>query len=498
MKVGQKVLVLLPIIANKLLMHWKGPFSIVEKMGDLDYKIDMRGRIQMFHVNMLKLYVEREPTNLFISSPEHKVSFVATVSVINLENEDTDGVDIANETLRDVHINEALEPKEIVKVQCQIFQHDIKLTSDGPVRFEPYPIPYAMLETANKEVNKMIEIDIIERSGNPYLSLFVIVKKKDLSNRFCIDFRGLNSITIFDAETMGYIVGTDRLSPNQDKIEVIKDAHRPTTKKQVRRFIGMAEFYRKFVPNFTDIASPLTDLTKKNETTKSVTSFITLIFKSVDGDFIKMTERKELRNKHLQGNLVKSLTTETSIECFRQCNKLKQCSSMSYNPQNKICYMYSGFNTYSDGTLDNGRMYYLKDVNNCLTEEGYSYKSNVMLCLKFYNVKVMYHEAVSTCQSQNASLVRIDSQEKQNVLYSFLVDDEQFAKGHVYLQGMRTQNTSEWEFDDGTPITYLPWNRGQPEAYDQIYLCLLAQDQGLWHDCIGTQLFGFVCERNLF
>ncbi|XP_052064703.1 macrophage mannose receptor 1-like [Mytilus californianus] len=228
-----------------------------------------------------------------------------------------------------------------------------------------------------------------------------------------------------------------------------------------------------------------------------VTSFITLIPRSIDGDFNTMTERKELRNKHIKGNLVKSMTTETSIECFRECNTLTQCSSMSYNPRNNICYMYSMLK-YSDVTLDDGRMYYLKDVNNCLTEEGYSYKSNVMLCIKFYNVKVTYHEAVSTCQSENSSLVRIDSQEKQNVLYSFLAVDKQFTTGHVYLQGKRIPNTSEWEFDDGTPITYLPWNLGQPEAYDQIYLCSLAQDQGMWHDCIGTQLFGFVCELKLF
>ncbi|XP_063399133.1 collectin-12-like [Mytilus trossulus] len=229
-----------------------------------------------------------------------------------------------------------------------------------------------------------------------------------------------------------------------------------------------------------------------------VTGFITFIPTRIDGDFNKMTERKELRNKHLQGNLVKSMTTETNIECFRQCTKLTQCSAMSYNKQNKICYMYSRLNTYSDVTAEDGRMYYLKDVNNCLTEEGYSYKSSVMLCIKFYNVKVIYHDAVSTCQSQNTSLVKIDSQEKQNVLYSYLVVDEQFNAGHIYLQGNRVPNTSEWVFDDGTPITYLPWNLGQPEAYDQMYLCALAQDKGMWHDCVGTQLFGFVCERNLF
>ncbi|CAG2213446.1 unnamed protein product [Mytilus edulis] len=152
-----------------------------------------------------------------------------------------------------------------------------------------------------------------------------------------------------------------------------------------------------------------------------------------------MTERNELRNKHIKGNLVKSVTRETSIECFRQCSKLIRCSSMSYNKQNKICYMYSRLNTYSDGSMEDGRMYYMKD-------------------------------------------------------------DKKFTNSKAYIQGNRKQNTPEWEFDDETLISYMPWNlnQKQPEAYDQIFLCFNVADQGMWHDCIGTQLFRFVCERYLF
>ena len=48
----------------------------------------------------------------------------------------------------------------------------------------------------------MIELGVIERSESPYCSPVNIVKKKDNTNRFCIDFRVLNIITIFDAEPM--------------------------------------------------------------------------------------------------------------------------------------------------------------------------------------------------------------------------------------------------------------------------------------------------------
>ena len=60
MKVGDKVLVLLPTDSNKLLMQWKGPFPITEKLGTVDYRIDMHGVQKTFHADLLKLYVSRE------------------------------------------------------------------------------------------------------------------------------------------------------------------------------------------------------------------------------------------------------------------------------------------------------------------------------------------------------------------------------------------------------------------------------------------------------
>ena len=60
MKVGERVLVLLPTDSNKLLMQWKGPYKIVDKPNKVDYKIDMNGKTRTFHANLLKLYIERK------------------------------------------------------------------------------------------------------------------------------------------------------------------------------------------------------------------------------------------------------------------------------------------------------------------------------------------------------------------------------------------------------------------------------------------------------
>ena len=59
MQVGEKALILLPTSHNKLLMQWKGPFEIVKKIGNMDYRLNIKGKLKTFHANMLKLYLDR-------------------------------------------------------------------------------------------------------------------------------------------------------------------------------------------------------------------------------------------------------------------------------------------------------------------------------------------------------------------------------------------------------------------------------------------------------
>ncbi len=61
----------------------------------------------------------------------------------------------------------------------------------------------------------------------------------------------------------GYVLGHGLVRPQVGKIEAIKNAERPETKKQVRSFLGLVGWYRRFIPNFSARAVALTDLTKK-------------------------------------------------------------------------------------------------------------------------------------------------------------------------------------------------------------------------------------------
>ena len=71
-------------------------------------------------------------------------------------------------------------------------------------------------------------------------------------------FIGYSSI-----ECLGHNIVGQAVRPQGDKIQAIREATRPQTKRQMKSFLVLAGFYRRFIPSFSSIASPLTDLTKK-------------------------------------------------------------------------------------------------------------------------------------------------------------------------------------------------------------------------------------------
>ena len=65
-------------------------------------------------------------------------------------------------------------------------------------------------------------------------------------------------------EYLGYILSTDGLTMALDKVKTISDWPEPRKVKDVQSFLGFANFYRRFIHNYSDIAVPLTRLTRKD------------------------------------------------------------------------------------------------------------------------------------------------------------------------------------------------------------------------------------------
>ena len=63
---------------------------------------------------------------------------------------------------------------------------------------------------------------------------------------------------------LGYNISYNQVRPLEEKVKAIREFPVPTSVTSIRRFLGMSQYYRRFIPNFSQIAKPLTNLTKKD------------------------------------------------------------------------------------------------------------------------------------------------------------------------------------------------------------------------------------------
>jgi len=410
-KRGDQVLILLPTSDNKLLMQWRGPFEVLDRIEGHDYLIQLANRQKILHANLLKKYISAMPQEP--ESVDAADSQVTAAAILEPEEEFIDqGPELETlnplqkETIKDVKVSPKLSESQQADVQAlleeyqdiftdvpsitNVGEHGIQLTSVEPIKGKPYPLPHAMRETLERELDSMLAMGVIEESTAAYASPIVMVKKPDGSTRVCIDYRKLNSVTVFDPEPMptaeeifaklagdrffskfdlskgywqvpvreedrdlttfichrglfrfrvmpfglvnapatfsrlmrrvlcdsqgldnylddvlahttdwnrhlwalrdfferirrakltlrpskceigettvsflGHTLSEGVMSPRQETVSKILDAPPPRTLKQLRAFLGLASFYRKYVPDFAVVAAPLTDATKK-------------------------------------------------------------------------------------------------------------------------------------------------------------------------------------------------------------------------------------------
>lgn len=234
LKIGEEVLLLLPTSHNKLLMQWRGPFTIVDKRNDVDYVINVRGKLRLYHINMLKKFERRHPVQLLgpsyftnIGENEDRIFFPTVRAQVCV----VEGDDIDEETPPfppadsdepaepyygpDLTPQQTEEARQLVRAYSDVvthipgltstLEHTIRLTCTEPIRKKSYPVPLHLRSEFDRQVDELLEMGFISPSHSPYCSPTVMVRKANGKWRLCLDSRPLNNITEFDAEPMPLI-----------------------------------------------------------------------------------------------------------------------------------------------------------------------------------------------------------------------------------------------------------------------------------------------------
>ncbi|KZR97184.1 Uncharacterized protein APZ42_008085, partial [Daphnia magna] len=81
---------------------------------------------------------------------------------------------------------------------CKVAEHEIHTEMSAPVHQVPYKSAWKERSIIQKQVEEMLEKQVIERSNSPWAAPVVLVKKKDGSWRFCVDYLRLNAISVKD------------------------------------------------------------------------------------------------------------------------------------------------------------------------------------------------------------------------------------------------------------------------------------------------------------
>ena len=160
--VGDKVLLLLPSESNKVLLQWNGPYEVLEVVNAMNYKINVKGVVNTYPANMLKLYVERQNVTSYrsaaidahckVKSKDHSDPTVHRVIVDTVASNDVTCGDVTHGDITSVKDSpsqvsirehddelraEATDPIRSVRPSRGNVKRDVKLTSDVKVAETP-------------------------------------------------------------------------------------------------------------------------------------------------------------------------------------------------------------------------------------------------------------------------------------------------------------------------------------------------------------------------
>ncbi|GJX63251.1 hypothetical protein Tco_0296151 [Tanacetum coccineum] len=186
---------------------------------------------------------------------------------------------------------------------CQVeFQIDL-MPGAAPVARAPYKLAPSEMQELSNQLQELADRGFIQPSTSPWGALVLFVKKKDGFFRMCIDYRDLNILTVKNRYPLpmiddlfdqlqgsstyskidlrsGYhqlrvrdedipkttfrtrhVIDSQGIRVDPAKIEAVMNWSSPTAPTEIRQFLGLIDYYQRFIKDFSKIAKSLTELT---------------------------------------------------------------------------------------------------------------------------------------------------------------------------------------------------------------------------------------------
>ncbi|GKF87567.1 hypothetical protein Tco_0258444, partial [Tanacetum coccineum] len=112
----------------------------------------------------------------------------------------------------------------------------------------------------SEQLKELSDKGFIRPSSSQWGAPILFVKKKDGSFRMCIDYQHEEHL-----KTILELLKKEELYAKFSKCEFWINTASPTTPSEIRQFLGLAGYYRRFIEGFSKIDKHMTELTQKNQ-----------------------------------------------------------------------------------------------------------------------------------------------------------------------------------------------------------------------------------------
>ncbi len=221
-EVGSKVLYRIPGLNCKLADSWEGPYIVLERTGEVNYKIHKEGakkHCKVVHVNCLKKYCDRESV----------CRLDVVVEDDYVQRNKLSGVCVDyNQVELDKLLGEYEGVFSDLPGSTKRVVMNIETGDHQPVRQAPYSVPLGIRDEVRNELSGLEKCGVIERCESQWASPLVPVRKQGGGVRLCVDYRKLNEITVKEPyyipgfEEMVEMVGKGRVL---SKVDLSKGFH---------------------------------------------------------------------------------------------------------------------------------------------------------------------------------------------------------------------------------------------------------------------------------